>query len=370
MSVTGTAFLCSPGLWLSGHGTAHPLKPERLRRTYELLSAYGAFESRNSLLVEPRPATVDELRLFHTPEYVEAVRRLSAGKEVPDSRRFGFGPGDNPVFPHMWETETLKVGSAIMAAEMLLEGEVETAFSFAGGMHHADPARASGFCVFDDPAIAIRYLLERGLRVAYIDVDAHHGDGVQRAFYETDRVLTVSLHESGHYLFPGTGFTDEQGAGAGQGMCMNVPLPPYTSDELFTMAFEKVVLPVVRRYEPDIIATQLGVDTHYLDPLTHLSLTTRGYEDVIRMLKGLAPLWLAFGGGGYDISVVPRAWTLAYGVMSAQQFPDRLPRDYADEYGSGTLRDEAGPELDPRVVAHVEAQVRLCVDELRRAFHL
>jgi acetoin utilization protein AcuC len=364
-----TAFLCSPGLWLSGHGPSHPLKPERLRRTYELLTAYGAFEPKDSLLVEPRPATLEELCRFHTPEYVDVVKRLSTGEKVPHSGRYGFGPGDNPVFAHMWETESLKAGAAIVAAEMLLSGEVETAFSFAGGMHHADPARASGFCVFNDPAIAIHYLVDQGLRVAYVDVDAHHGDGVQRAFYDTDRVLTISLHESGHYLFPGTGFTDEQGAGAGQGTCVNIPLPPYTTDGLYVKAFKEVVVPVVERYRPDIIVTQLGVDTHYLDPLTHLRLSTWGYQVVVGMMKGLAPLWLTLGGGGYDISVVPRAWSLAYGIMSEQKFADELPLAYAEKYGAGTLRDDQLPELDPRTIDQVEMQLNRRVEELREALH-
>ena len=363
-----TAFLCSPALWLSGHGVSHPLKPERLRRTYELLEAYNAFEKHDSLLAEPRPATVEEICLFHTAKYVEVVQQLSAGENLPDYRHYGFGPGDNPIFPHMWETESLKVGAAIVAAEMLLSGDVSTAFSFGGGLHHADPERASGFCVFNDVAVAIHYLLRQGLRVTYIDIDAHHGDGVQRAFYETDQVLTISLHESGRYLFPGTGFVDEQGVGIGEGFCVNVPLPPYTADELFLRVFEKIVIPMVERYHPDIIVTQLGIDTHYLDPLTHLCLTTQGYVAVIERMKGLAPLWLALGGGGYDTSVVPRAWTLAYGVMSGQEFPDELPPAYVEKYGPGTLRDQRGLELDPGTLAQAEDRLSALVGDLREAF--
>jgi len=365
-----TAFICSPGLWLSGHGASHPLKPERLRRTYELLKAYGAFEKAGSRVVEPRPATIEEICLFHTKKYVHAVRRLSAGEEVRDYWRYGFGPGDNPVFPHMWETESLKVGAAIVGAEMLLRGDVEIAFSFGGGLHHADPERASGFCVFNDPAIAIHHLIRQGLRVVYLDIDAHHGDGVQRAFYETDQVLTISLHESGHYLFPGTGFADERGSGKGEGFCVNIPLPPYTTDELYLRAFEEIALPVVKRYRPDIIVTQLGVDTHYLDPLTHLSLTTNGYEAAVRQMKGLAPRWLALGGGGYDLSVVPRAWTLAYGIMSEQDFPDALPLAYAEKYGAGTLRDHSGPDLDERTRAQTEELVAAQINALRKAYGL
>ena len=358
--MTRAAFISAPALWERGHGPTHPLKPERLKRTHELLTAYGAFDAPNSRLVPPRPATDEELCLFHTPEYVEAVRRLSQGDPSVPAWRYNFGPGDNPVWAGMYETEGLKVGSALLAAEMVYAGEVDVAFSYSGGLHHAGPARASGFCTFNDAAVAIHWLLRQGLRVAYVDIDAHHGDGVQDAFYDTDQVLTISLHESGRYLFPGTGFVHEIGTGAGKGYSVNVPLPPYTDDEIYLWAFHEVVPPLIQRFVPDIVVTQLGVDTHYRDPLTHLALTTHGYIAVVETIKELAPRWVALGGGGYDISVVPRAWTLAYGVMSEQQFDNELPAAYRERYGGERLHDP----VDLRVEASNRAAIRREVEEV------
>jgi acetoin utilization protein AcuC len=172
-----------------------------------------------------------------------------------------------------------------------------------------------------------------------VDIDVHHGDGVQDAFYETDRVLTISLHQDGRTLFPGTGFVAEAGIGVGQGYSVNVPLPPYTDDDSYLWAFHQVVPPLLDRFEADILVTQLGVDTHYKDPLAQVAMTTRGQTALFEALRQLAPRWLALGGGGYDISVVPRSWSLAFGVMSRQTFPDPLPAAYQAEYGGEWLRD-------------------------------
>jgi acetoin utilization protein AcuC len=345
------AFICSEELWSRGFGKDHPLRPERLKRTYDLLTAYHAFDAPTSHLVEPRLATRDELLLFHTAEYVDAVERLSApegeGAEHALARRYGFGSDDNPAFAGMFETEGLKVGAGLVGAEMVAQGQAQVAFSIAGGMHHARPAMASGFCVFNDVAVAIHWLLRQGFRVAYVDVDVHHGDGVQAAFYDTDQVLTISLHQAGIMFYPGTGFPDELGEGPGYGYSINVPFLPYTDEDLYLWAFRQAVPPLVRQFAPDVLVTQLGVDTHHRDLLGSLLLTTRGYVALVEELKTLvegAGRWLTFGGGGYAIDVVPRAWTLAYGVMSGQGFPDELPSAYAERYGSGRLHDVDGPE--------------------------
>ncbi len=376
--MTKSAFIYSPDLWQRGHGATHPLRPERLQRTYELLAAYGAFacpepcrrDGPDSMLVQPRQATPEELALFHTEEYIEAVRSLSQGKKGFNPRRYNFGPGDNPVFPEMYETEALKVGSTLVAAELVASAQVDVAFSFSGGMHHAGPAHASGFCVFNDAAVAIQWLLQKGLRVAYIDIDAHHGDGVQNAFYETDRVLTISLHETGLYLFPGTGFVEEMGRGAGRGYAVNLPFAPYTDDEVYLWGFEEIVPPLVRRFQPDIVVSQLGVDTHYRDPLTHLRLTVSGYIAAVTAIKKLAQRWLALGGGGYDVDVVARAWTLAYGVMSGQEFPDNLPSAYAEKYGPGKLRDREKPRISSELRGQAQRYAEAGVTALRRALEI
>ncbi len=368
--MTKSAFICSPGLWQSGHGAAHPLKPERLQRTYELLTAYGAFDGPESMLVSPRLATPAELGLFHTEEYIEAVRNLSQGETEFNPRRYNFGPGDNPVWMGMYETESLKVGSTLVAAELVTSNRVDVAFSFGGGMHHAGPAFASGFCVFNDAAVAITWLRQKGLRVAYVDIDAHHGDGVQDAFYDNDQVLTISLHETGLYLFPGSGFVEEMGRGAGRGYAVNLPFAPYTDDEVYLWAFEEIVPPLVERFQPDIVVSQLGVDTHHRDPLTHLCLTTAGYTAAVTAIKQLAPRWLALGGGGYDIDVVARSWTLAYGIMSGQEFPDDLPSAYAEKYGGGSLRDHDRPHISPEPVERARRYAEAGVAALKRALEI
>jgi acetoin utilization protein AcuC len=224
-------------------------------------------------------------------------------------------------------------------------------------------------------AIAIHRLLRAGLRVAYIDIDAHHGDGVQEAFYDADQVLSISLHETGVSLFPGTGFMDELGKGAGYGYSINFPFPPYTDDEPYLEAFRALVPPLVRRFGPDVVVSQLGCDTHWRDPLTHMKLTTHAFEAVVREIKSLAPRWLALGGGGYDLSVVPRAWTLAYGVMIERDFPDEVPfatqhLRQATEYESSRLRDQHSPFIAEETRRHVRQIVASQLDYLRGVLDL
>ena len=278
-------FLSSKNIWQRGHGPDHPLKPERLQRTHELLEELGAFEAPNVTLLAPRAPSRSELQLFHTAEYVDVVQSLSWGHSRVLANRYGFGPGDNPVFRGMFESEGLKVGSALQAAELLTKGSCDIAFSYSGGLHHGGREMASGFCVFNDAAIAIQYLLNQGLRVVYVDIDVHHGDGVQNAFYTSDEVLTISLHQDGRTLFPGTGFVSEIGVGKGRGFSVNVPLPPMTNDASYLWAFRQIVPPLVTRFKPDILVTQLGVDTHIRDPLANLALTTSGHLALFQQLN-------------------------------------------------------------------------------------
>ena len=326
----------------------HPMRPVRLQHTYELLNALHAFDSPASPLVEPRSATEEEVLTSHTQEYLRAVKSLSSGISLPDAGRYGFGQmGDNPIYPGMYESALLSTGASLVAVESVLAGEARTAFNISGGLHHAMPSSASGFCIFNDPAIGIQALLARGLRVAYVDIDAHHGDGVQHAFYDTDAVLTISLHESGRYLFPGTGFVDELGIGQGTGYSVNVPLAPYTDDDVYGWAFQQVVPPLLNAFWPDVLVTQLGIDTYHRDPITHMALTTQGYVQAVESFAQAAHSipWVALGGGGYDLSAVARCWALAYGVMTGQEWPDALPADQQERLGTSKLRDEALPEI-------------------------
>jgi acetoin utilization protein AcuC len=316
------------------HGPQHPLRPERVLLTWDLIERCGLAGAPSVRTLACREATDDELLLVHTPEYLDATKRAGEGLDG-DFRRFGYGPGDNPIFPRMHEAGALVAGATIAGAEAVLDGHVLHAFNAAGGLHHAMPSRASGFCVYDDPAVAIAWLLDRGVeRVAYVDVDVHHGDGPQTIFYEDPRVLTISIHESGEYLFPGTGFVGERGAGEAEGTKVNVPLHPSTGDTGWLDAFNEVVPPLVRAWRPDVLVTQLGCDTHHTDPLAHLRLTTRAYREAAKLLHELAHAaaggrWLATGGGGYEWArVVPRAWTLYFAEMCEAELPDHLPEEW------------------------------------------
>jgi acetoin utilization protein AcuC len=328
------------------HGPQHPLRPARVILTRELINAFGLVDGARVTEAVARNATDDELLMVHTEEYLDAVKRAGRGEDG-DWWRFGFGPGDNPIFPEMHEASARVAGASLGAAEAVFGGRVEHAFNPAGGLHHAMPARASGFCVYDDPALAIEWLLRQGVpRVAYVDVDVHHGDGPQAIFYGDPRVLTISLHQSGRTLFPGTGFVDESGQGQAQGTKVNVPLPPYTADDEWLWAFRQVVPPLVRAWEPDVLVTQLGCDTHYTDPLAQLGLTTHAYREAASTLHGLAHeaaggRWVATGGGGYQWArVVPRAWTIYFAEMSGTEIPDRIPEAWIER-----AEQEAGYEV-------------------------
>jgi acetoin utilization protein AcuC len=267
----------------------------------------------------------------------------------------------------MFESEARKVGSALLGAKILIDDPSLPVFSYSGGLHHGGPDLASGFCVFNDAAVAIAWLEKQGKRVAYVDIDVHHGDGVQAAFYETDRVLTISLHQDGRTLFPGTGFISEQGVGDGEGFSVNVPLPPLTDDNTYLYAFREIVPELLHRFEPDVLVTQLGVDTHFSDPLANMSLTTRGHEQLFRDFRQVNLPWLALGGGGYALDVVPRSWTLALAVMADSELPRDLPAGYVENYGGSSLRDES---IEPSAQIRVEATVEQIVSQVKEVFEL
>lgn len=325
----------------------HPLRPHRLRLTYELLQAYEAFQHPDALLVDPREATEEELELVHSTDYVKAVETISRGDKGVDPARYNFSEhGDNPPFPGMYEASALSTGGSLVAAKLVLEGTVPIAFNASGGLHHAARNHASGFCIFNDPAVAIAWLVQKGLRVAYVDIDAHHGDGVQNAFYDSDTVLTISFHESGRWLFPGTGDTSEAGVATGKGYSVNLPLYPYTSDEVYLQSFDQVVPPLLSAFRPDVLVLQLGVDAYQHDPLAHLQLSTIGYEAVVRQLLTVCPKTICLGGGGYDLAAVARVWALEYGLMLGTEWPDSIPEGYRQQYGVERLRDPGPPAVD------------------------
>jgi len=364
-----TAFIYSDNFAKYDYGPEHPLKPFRLKLTYELIKAYGLLSLPDTILVEARPAGEEDLLLYHTRDYIEVLKAANGGLEIPGEERYGLGFGDNPVFEGVFEWSRLVTGASLQAAELVDSGEVPIAFNISGGLHHALSSRASGFCYINDPVIVISSLLKKGRRVAYIDIDAHHGDGVQEAFYHTDKVLTISLHESGNYLFPGTGFEGETGEGEGIGYSVNVPMPPSSDDELFAYAFNEVVPPLIERFRPDIVVGQLGVDSFLTDPLAHLNYTTNGFCEVVRKMKELSPRWIALGGGGYEITNVAKAWTLAWAIMNNADLPDDLPEAFIERYPfegfrSKKLRDGeyrekgAGKEMMRDEVGRIVTRVR------------
>ena len=344
----------------------HVFVPSRLRYTYDLLEAYGAFQAKSSLLVKPRHATDEEVASFHKPDYVAAVKRFSRGQTLVDPTRYNFSAyGDNPTYPGMFEAATLVVGGSLVAADLLLESDVDVVFNSSGGLHHAASGNASGFCVFNDAVIAIKYLVSKGLKIAYVDIDVHHGDGVQNAFYDTDAVLTISIHESGRYIFPGTGGTDEIGSDRGKGYAVNLPLAPYTDDEVYLWALKEIVPPLISKAHPDILVTQLGIDTYHSDPLGHLNITSQGYVQAVQELGSLTSRWLALGGGGYDVGAVARCWALAYGVMIGKDWPDDIPDESRERYGLTQLRDQQGPSLEAGQKELTWAYARKSVEELK-----
>jgi acetoin utilization protein AcuC len=333
-------------------GPQHPLRPARVQLTVALARSCG-------LLGQVRMAGLaavsgNDLTRVHELDYLAAVKAAENGRADP---RFGFGPGDNPPFPGMHEASVRVCGATVAAAEAIRSGAALHAFSPAGGLHHAMPDRASGFCVYNDPAVAIAWLLDQGVeRIAYLDVDVHHGDGVEAIFAGEPRVLTLSLHESGRYLFPGTGFAHEVGDGPARGTVANLPLPPSTTDDLYLAAFDAVVPALVRAFQPEILVTQLGCDTHYSDPLAHLGLTVNAYRQLAGRIHDLAHTvtdgrWLATGGGGYQwAAVVPRAWCTYLAEMVGAELPEQLPDAYLEEAADrfGAL---IGPDMADEVVA-------------------
>jgi len=313
------------------YGPEHPLRMERLDLTWRLMEAYGLTARPGTTVKAPQPAEEAELLKFHTEEYLNVLKAANTGAASAGVIcRYGLGPGDNPVFPGLWDAARLAAGGSLLAARMVASGEATRAFHFAGGLHHAMPDRASGFCYVNDAVLAILHLRARGLRVAYVDIDAHHGDGVQNAFYTDPNVLTISTHERGDRLFPGTGFVEEMGEGAGRGYSVNLPLDVLTDPSIYLPAFDAVVPPLLGAFKPDVVVMQLGIDSHRTDPLTHLALDVQGFARAVARISALAPRVVALGGGGYDIGNVARAWTAAWAVMNEVEISGDLPEGFVD----------------------------------------
>ncbi len=311
-------------------GPGHPLAPVRVELTIALARQFGVLGRAAVTMVTPASAQMAELGLAHDADYIDAVRQ--AGLDGRGNGRYGLGTSDNPVFAGMHEASALVAGATLAAARAIWRGETGHAANIAGGLHHAMRRSASGFCVYNDPAIAIKWMLAEGAeRIAYVDLDVHHGDGVQAAFYDDPRVLTISLHEHPATLFPGTGLASEIGSGDGRGYAVNMPLPAGTGDAGWLRAFDAVVPPLLRAFAPEVIVSQHGCDSHRLDPLANLELSVDAQRRSQLMVHDLAHetaggKWLLTGGGGYElVQVVPRSWTHLLAVASGEPIDPGLP---------------------------------------------
>lgn len=320
-----TALIYSPLFGNFNYGSDHPFKLQRNQLAYDLMDSYDLLNLPNMHICDCLPATEELLLSFHDSAYLARLKEFSASSEPRADFRFGLGDVECPVFKGLYDYAALGVGATFEAVRLVEEDGFAAAFNMNGGWHHAHRAKASGFSYLNDAVVAINWLVARGRRVLYLDIDAHHGDGVQEAFYDTDQVLTISLHESGIYFYPGTGFENETGEGNGKGYSVNVPLLAHTDDAIYMKAFDEVAYPLIAAYDPDIIITQIGADTFRTDPLTNLEITTYSYFQMLSKIKRLKIPWVALGGGGYDLMNTARAWTIAWAIMNGVELNPRLP---------------------------------------------
>ncbi len=314
-------------------GEDHPFSPVRGDMTLDLLRSLG----HHVRPVEPAPATRDEILTVHEDYYVRRVESLSAGETVPDCEEYGLGTPDNPVFRGMDEAARWHVGGTLHGARLICEKGEKRVLQLGGGLHHARRNYASGFCIYNDVAIAINYLMSRGLWVAYLDIDVHHADGVQQILFDDKRVMTISLHESGRYLFPGTGEIHELGSGLGRGLKLNLPLEPFTEGDSYLEVFDQVVPKALRQFKPGALVVQTGADAHFDDPLADLMLTTRDYEAIFRRILGFADTFtsgraLFTLGGGYSLRATPRIWAMLYLMIHDLPLPQDLPPAFRDKW--------------------------------------
>lgn len=341
-----TTVVWAPAMTAYNFGHSHPMAPERMELTAKLAGSLGLLDLDHVTVAAPDVASDAELCAVHSPEFVAAVRRVSENPDTPDHAR-GLGTEDDPAFAGMHEASARLAGGSLLAAAAILDGSAVRAVNFGGGMHHASRDRASGFCIYNDAALAVQRLLDGGVqRVAYVDVDAHHGDGTQSIFWDDPRVLTISLHESGLTLFPGTGFANEIGGPNAQGSAVNVALPAGTADAGWLRAFHAVVPQLIGAFLPEVIVSQHGCDSHRLDPLAHLNISVDGQREAATAIGNLAARycanrWISTGGGGYNVvSVVPRSWSHLIAIAAGRPVPLRTPvpeewrRYVKDKYGA------------------------------------
>jgi acetoin utilization protein AcuC len=349
-----SAFIYSEEFSKFEYSSSHPFKPVRAKLTLDLCRRYGLVDWPWIRILPPLPTDIQTLAEFHDETYLQVLQAIDSDamarelwpdlhskedlKGDPRLLKYGLGTEDNPVFSGVLDFSLLTAGATLLGARKIAAGEIQVAFNPVGGFHHAGRDHAEGFCYVNDIAVAIIQLLKQGMRVAFVDIDAHHGNGVQDAFYGDDRVLVVSFHQNGKDIYPWSGFENEIGEGRGKGFTVNVPLPAGTDDEVFERAFQEIVPPLLGAFKPDIVVGELGADTHLADPLSDLNLTNLGYSRVVEKLAEMSPRLLALGGGGYDLYKTARNWTLAWAVLNGLE-----PRDEFAGVVGGMM---FGPEAD------------------------
>ncbi len=368
------ALVHEPAIDKISYGPAHPFVVGRAGRTVALCQRRGLADP-TARVVRPKAAEREDLLTFHTPGYVDLLASAEHSEPTEAWLAAGLGTEDCPVFPGLWDYVRTYAGGSLTAVGLLLESHYRRVFHPAGGLHHAMPDRAAGFCYVNDVVLAVQRLVDSGLRVCVLDLDAHHGDGTQLAFYEDPRVLTVSVHESGKTLFPWGGWPEETGAGPGRGTNVNVPLPAGAYDDLFVRAVERIVLPVVERFGPDVLVLEIGGDVLASDPMTHLKLSNNAVARAVELLLKFDLPWLLVGGGGYDVEATVRLWTVVWSIAIDRPLHD----DYAGLIGGAMtgLADLRGGDLrDPyRYVPQEEreelsAEFQATLEKLERLFDL
>lgn len=355
------AFIYSDQLSKFEYGDDHPFKPIRARNTLELCNRHGLLHAIGVIRPEPKPVDPSVLALFHDPDYLRQLERANRGEHDLEMLAAGIGTPDCPVVLGIYDFSLLAVGATMLGVDLVLDGSVGRAFNPVGGFHHAGANHAEGFCYVNDVGVAISHLLDHGKRVAFVDIDAHHANGVQDGFLADDRVLTISLHQYSPGFYPETGRVTEIGVGRGRGYTVNLPLAPKTDDEVYVEAFAQVVPPLLKAFAPEIVIAEIGADTVISDPLTELRLTSNGYEAVVKSLCELAPRMVALGGGGYDLYRTANCWTLAFGAMCGIEPED----EYAGLVGGRMYGTEIGGLRDLQITTKGEAKqaARQAADE-------
>jgi len=343
---------------------------QRAAKTRELLISLRLLDGKCGRELAPVRATKSELKNFHTARYLEALQQAAMGKITPAARNMGLGTPDCPVFKDMFDYASWACGATLTGADLILSGETDIAFNPSGGFHHARAEMASGFCYLNDLVLACMRFLNNGKRVLYLDIDAHHGDGVQEAFYTSDQILVISLHESGKTLWPGTGFENETGDGRGKGFTVNVPLPIGICDAAYLELFTEIVIPLIKVYDPDIFVLQMGMDALAGDGLAHLELTNNAHAEIIDQLLRFNKPLLATGGGGYHFDNTVRGWARCWKIMCERGEESDIALGMGgvmleSTEWSGGLRDRMLP-MDEQHCEEVESTIRATVRSLSR----